>query len=171
MKTRDDYPYRPCVGVMILNTERKVWVGERKSTFTGNLPDVNEKRWQMPQGGIDKGEEPLAAARRELWEETGISNAELLAEAPNWYSYDLPDEMLGIALKGKWRGQRQRWFAFLFVGNDSQINISHPPDGAPVEFTDWKWVDMEVVPELIVDFKREIYQQVVGAFRHLRHPS
>jgi len=123
----------------------------------------------MPQGGIDKGEAPLDAARRELWEETGITSAQLLAEAPQWIRYDLPDEMIGKALKGKWRGQKQRWFAFDYGGDESEINISHPPEGAPVEFDAWRWADMEELPELIVPFKRSTYVEVVRVFRHLKN--
>lgn len=161
-------PYRPCVGIVVLNRDRKVWMGHRIPTYRdAESNEASGKRWQLPQGGIDKGEEPLAAAKRELWEETGITSATLLAEAPNWLKYDLPDEVIGKALKGKWRGQKQRWFAFLFEGEETEINISHPPDGAPVEFDDWCWGDLADIPGLIVPFKRQTYEQVVEAFKHL----
>ncbi|MFK5980626.1 MAG: RNA pyrophosphohydrolase [Rhizobiaceae bacterium] len=161
-------PYRPCVGIVVLNRDRKVWMGHRAPSFRDQVSrQISEKRWQLPQGGIDKGEKPLAAAKRELWEETGITSATLLAEAPNWIKYDLPDELIGKALKGKWRGQSQRWFAFLFEGKDAEINISHPPEGAPVEFDNWRWADLADIPDLIVPFKRQTYEQVVEAFKHL----
>ncbi|MEM7299558.1 MAG: RNA pyrophosphohydrolase [Pseudomonadota bacterium] len=164
--TADDLPYRRCVGVMVLNSEGKVWVGERISP--PNSEYSNEpKLWQMPQGGIDKGEDPLPAAWRELYEETGIESVDLIAEAPDWISYDLPDHLIGIGLKGKFRGQKQRWFAFRFTGSESEIRISPPPDGHPAEFQDWQWVDMDQLPDLIVSFKRQTYQDVVAVFRHL----
>jgi putative (di)nucleoside polyphosphate hydrolase len=122
----------------------------------------------MPQGGIDKGEEPLAAALRELFEETSIRSVTLVAEAPGWITYDLPDEALGIALKGKYRGQRQRWFAFRFTGDDSEIDVADPGDGAmPAEFDAWRWEPLEQLPDLIVPFKRAAYLEVVAAFAHL----
>ncbi len=159
-------PYRSCVGIMVLNGEGKVWAGHRLAPDLGELSRT-DKRWQMPQGGIDKGEEPLAAARRELWEETGMTRISLLAEAPDWITYDLPEELVGTALKGKYCGQKMAWFAFRFEGEESEINITHPPQGAPVEFDAWQWVDMELLPEMIVPFKRQVYEEVVAAFRHL----
>jgi len=159
-------PYRPCVGVMVLNREGLVWVGRRiaetDSEFAGST-----QLWQMPQGGIDKGEDPLPAAHRELYEETGIRSVSLLAEAPNWINYDLPREVLGIALKGKYRGQTQRWFAFRFEGDDSEVAIQPPPGGHEPEFEAWAWKPMAELPELIVPFKRKVYEEVVAAFRHL----
>jgi len=159
-------PYRPSVGVMVLNREGLVWVGRRiaetDSEFAGST-----QLWQMPQGGIDKGEDPLPAAHRELYEETGIRSVSLLAEAPNWINYDLPREVLGIALKGKYRGQTQRWFAFRFEGDDSEVAIQPPPGGHEPEFEAWAWKPMAELPELIVPFKRKVYEEVVAAFRHL----
>lgn len=161
-------PYRSCVGILVLNSERKAWIGHRVSTFDQAVsPGINDKRWQLPQGGIDKGESPLDAAKRELWEETGITSATLLAEAPDWIKYDLPDEMIGKALKGKYCGQTQRWFAFQFDGEEAEINISNPPEGAPVEFDKWRWNDLAEIPDLIVPFKRQTYIEVVSAFKHL----
>jgi len=142
--TGTSLPYRPCAGIMVLNTENKVWMGHRLAG-DGDEIRADDKRWQMPQGGIDKGEKPVDAAKRELWEETGIKNATLLDQTPDWLTYDLPQDLLGTALKGKWRGQKQMWFAYRFHGHDSEINISHPPDGAPVEFDDWQWVDFDEV--------------------------
>jgi putative (di)nucleoside polyphosphate hydrolase len=159
-------PYRPCVGIMVLNRDGLVWAGRRiaatDSEFAGST-----KLWQMPQGGIDKGEDPLPAARRELYEETGIRSVSLLAEAPNWINYDLPREVLGIALKGKYRGQTQKWFAFRFDGDDAEIAIQPPPGGHEPEFDAWGWKPMTELPELIVPFKRKVYEEVIAAFRHL----
>ena len=164
-KTRD-LPYRKCVGIMIINSDNKIWMGHRPVINNDEFkPD--DKRWQMPQGGIDKGEAPIAAAKREMWEETGITNATMLAESDDWLNYDLPKDMIGQALKGKYRGQTQKWFAFRFEGNETEINITNPPDGAPVEFDEWQWVDIEEVSTRIVYFKRDVYLQVVAQFTHL----
>lgn len=163
---KTNLPYRPCVGIMVLNANGKVWAGHRMMESNLEL-SMTDKRWQLPQGGIDKGEEPLAAAIRELWEETGMTSVTLLAEAPNWIKYDLPEELLGVALKGKYRGQKMAWFAFRFEGEDSEINISHPPKGSPVEFDAWRWLDMKCLPELIVPFKKQLYEKVVTSFQHL----
>ncbi len=156
-------PYRRCVGIMVLNNAGKVWAGRRIS----NSETPSSHRWQMPQGGIDKGEDPFPAAKRELFEETGIKTIGLLAEASDWFDYDLPDELLGIGLKGKYRGQTQKWFAFRFEGDEAEIEIHNPPDGSHPEFDAWEWKDMVELPGLIVPFKREIYQRVVEEFRHL----
>ncbi len=158
-------PYRKNVGIMVINREGKVWMGHRPVRSGGDEISATDKRWQMPQGGIDKGEEPLEAARRELWEETGIKSATLLGKTRGWITYDLPDELIGIGLKGKFRGQKQKWFAFRFDGKDSEINISEPPDGAPVEFDQWEWMEMDKLPEVVVDFKRDVYEQVIAEFR------
>ncbi len=159
-------PYRPCVGVMVLNREGLVWAGRRIA-----LPDSEmsgtDKLWQMPQGGIDEGEDPLPAAVRELYEETGIKTVSLLAQTPGWINYDLPRELVGIALKGKYRGQTQKWFAFRFEGEESEIAINPPPGGHEAEFDAWSWKPMGELPELIVPFKRPLYEEVVAAFRHL----
>ncbi|WP_137130554.1 RNA pyrophosphohydrolase [Rhizobium sp. FY34] len=161
-----DLPYRPCVGVMVLNRDGLVWVGRRMSEGNSES-DGSPQLWQMPQGGIDKGEDPRVAAYRELFEETGMKSVSLLAEAPDWINYDLPEHLIGIGLKGKYRGQTQRWFAFRFEGDESEINITHPPAGQHQEFDTWEWKSMELLPSLIVDFKRPAYEQVVAAFAHL----
>lgn len=161
-----DLPYRPCVGVMVLNRDGLVWVGRRMSEGNSES-DGSPQLWQMPQGGIDKGEDPRVAAYRELFEETGMKSVSLLAEAQDWINYDLPEHLIGIGLKGKYRGQTQRWFAFRFEGDESEINITHPPEGQHQEFDAWEWKPMEVLPSLIVDFKRPAYEQVVAAFSHL----
>lgn len=165
-RDKGELPYRPCVGIMVLNDQGKVWAGHRLTPDGGEL-SMSDKRWQMPQGGIDKGEEPLAAAKRELWEETGITRVALLKAAPDWIYYDLPEELIGTALKGKYRGQKMAWFAFRYEGDGSDVNISNPPDGAPVEFDAWDWVDMEGLPDMIVSFKRKVYEEVVETFRDL----
>jgi putative (di)nucleoside polyphosphate hydrolase len=122
----------------------------------------------MPQGGIDKGEDPAATALRELYEETSIRSVSPLDEIKDWVYYDLPDEMLGIGLKGKYRGQRQRWFAYLFVGKDDEIDVLSPGGGKhPAEFDTWRWEALERLPELIVPFKRKAYEEVVAHFREL----
>lgn len=147
-------PYRPCAGVMLVNRDGKVFVGQRH--------DTTLEAWQMPQGGIDEGEDALEAAFRELWEETGVVRelAELVAEAPEELTYDLPEELIGKVWKGKWRGQRQRWFLFRFLGEDRDVRIDtqHP------EFRAWRWAEPRELPELIVPFKRALYEQVLAAF-------
>ncbi len=162
----EDLPYRPCVGVMVINRDGLVWAGRRIPEENSEY-DGSPQLWQMPQGGIDKGEEPLEAAWRELYEETGIKTASLLAEAPDWINYDLPSQLIGIGLKGKYRGQTQRWFAFRFEGSEDEIAINPPPGGHSAEFDAWEWKRMEELPELIVPFKRDVYLKVVAAFRHL----
>lgn len=163
---RETLPYRDCVGAAVFNERGEVFIGRRRADDLSEVTDPEALRWQMPQGGIDGREAPVGAALRELYEETSIRSVELLAEAPDWISYDLPDEALGIALKGKYRGQRQRWFAYRFTGNDSEIDVADPGDGSvPAEFDAWRWETLERLPELIVPFKRDAYRQVVAAFR------
>lgn len=151
---------------MLINKDNKVWIGHRITPKGGEL-SLSDKRWQMPQGGIDKGEEPADAASRELWEETGVTKATLIEQVPNWIKYDLPQELLGTALKGKFRGQKMAWFAFRYEGDESEMNISNPPDGAPVEFDAWRWADVDELSNLIVPFKKQLYDEVVESFAHL----
>ena len=154
-------PYRPCAGVMLLDRKGHVFVGQRC--------DSTLEAWQMPQGGIDPGEAPLDTAIRELGEETGIApgHVELIAEAPDEFFYDLPPDLVGKVWKGKWRGQRQRWFLFRFLGDDGDVDIAteHP------EFRAWRWIDPADLPTLIVPFKRRLYEDVLAAFQpHLAAP-
>ena len=154
----DDLPYRPCVGIMLINREGLVFVGRRI--------DQTVEGWQMPQGGIDEGETPAEAAHRELKEETGISKADILREMDGWLTYDLPLHLVGVAFHGKYRGQRQKWIAMRFTGEDSEIDITtHEP-----EFAEWRWLAMEALPRLIVPFKRDTYAAVIAAFHDLAFP-
>lgn len=150
-----DPNYRPCVGVMLFNRQGHVFVAKRI--------DTQEKAWQMPQGGIEPGETAAHAAMRELKEETGTDNAEIIAECPRWLSYDLPTGLRNKLWGGRFRGQTQKWFAFRFLGDDAEIDLeTHTP-----EFTEWRWAPIDDVPGLIVEFKRPVYDQVVAEFRHL----
>lgn len=159
-------PYRPCVGIMVLNQAGLVWAGHRIAEPDGEMAG-SSKLWQMPQGGIDKGEEPFPAALRELYEETGMRSVSLIAEAPGWLTYDLPRDLVGLAFKGRYRGQTQKWYALRFEGDESEIAINPPPGGHEAEFDAWAWKPMDELPDLIVPFKRALYVQVIGAFRHL----
>jgi putative (di)nucleoside polyphosphate hydrolase len=157
----NDMPYRPCVGISLFNRDGLVFVGHR-------ITSGEHVHWQMPQGGIDQGESPRQAAMRELQEEVGTNRANILAEASDWYVYELPRPLLGRTWRGRFRGQRQKWFAMRFAGDDSEINLTshHPP-----EFDDWKWVPFAQVIELIIPFKRHVYEQVVREFSHLAVPE
>lgn len=161
--TRPKLNYRPCVGVMLLNRQGLAFVGRRRGK--GDFDTVvSPYLWQMPQGGIDEGEDPYDAALRELYEETNVRSVTLLAEAPRWLSYDLPPES-NKRWSGKYAGQSQRWFAMRFTGDDSEIDIRHPAGGAhKPEFDAWRWVKPTALPGLIVPFKREVYEEVVRQF-------
>ncbi len=163
----DDFaglPYRPCVGVMLVNAQGRVFVGKRIDN--GSVGKQEGDAWQMPQGGIDEGEELHPAALRELYEETGIAAdlVTIIAESREEHFYDLPAELLGKLWRGRFRGQRQRWLLLRFNGDDTHVNLDaheHP------EFLEWKWVEPEVLPDLIVPFKKRVYRQVVEEFRDL----
>ncbi len=149
-------PYRACVGVMLLDAKGRVLVARRR--------DTSGEAWQMPQGGIDEGEAPADAALRELGEEIDTRAARILAESRDWLAYDLPAHLVGRALRGRYRGQKQKWFAMCFEGSDDDIDpvhASHP------EFDAWKWVEIDELVDLVVPFKREVYRAVVEEFRHL----
>ena len=162
---REAMPYRDCVGVAVFNAEGKVFIGRRRPAGDPEKSVEHGAPWQMPQGGIDKGEVPLDTAFREIYEETSIRSVQLIVEAPGWIHYDLPDADLGIALKGKYRGQRQRWFAFAFTGKDDEIDVLNPGGGRhPAEFDAWRWEKLSRMPGLIVPFKRDAYEKVVAAF-------
>jgi len=154
-----DLPYRPCVGVMLVNGDGKAFVGKRIDNKEGDA-------WQMPQGGMDDGEDVLTAGLRELGEETGVTaeNSVLLARTREEVLYDLPPELVGKLWGGKYRGQRQYWLLMRFTGSDDAINLeAHNPP----EFCEWKWVDPELLPELIVPFKKRVYRTVLEEFREL----
>ena len=138
-------PLRIGVGIILLNKENKIFVGKRK--------DNPVNKWQMPQGGIDNGEDFLTAMRRELYEETSIKNIKIIKEINQLYEYELPKNLIGIIWKGKFRGQKQKWFIAKFLGNENEINLNTKQP----EFIEWKWIDAEKLPEVIVDFKKKLY--------------
>ena len=148
-------PFRIGVGIIVLNNKNQVFVGKRKDNPGNN--------WQMPQGGIDKGEDFISAMKRELMEETSIKNIKILKELEHLYQYDLPKNLVGIIWKGKFRGQKQKWFITRFLGKDTEINLKtkHP------EFIEWKWIEPEKLPEVIVYFKKEMYLSLVKEIKLL----
>jgi putative (di)nucleoside polyphosphate hydrolase len=150
-----DLPYRRGVGLVLFNADGLVWAGRRI--------DQKGDAWQMPQGGIDDGETPEQAALRELEEEIGTGRAEIIAQSKDWLTYELPPELVGVAWKGRYRGQKQKWFALRFTGADSDISIEteHP------EFAEWRWVEFDQLVELIVPFKRDLYVQITAEFADL----
>ena len=151
---KDKLPFRPCAGAMLVNARAQVFVARRI--------DTPGDAWQMPQGGIDKGEEPRQAVLRELMEETGTDKAEIIAESDIWRDYDLPEDLIGVLWGGKYRGQRQKWFVLRFLGCDEDIDLN--AYGKP-EFNAWKWVGIDEIVNLIVPFKRTLYADIVSEFR------
>jgi putative (di)nucleoside polyphosphate hydrolase len=159
MKDTENLPYRPCVGVMLINSAGLIFAGKRLDSTAG--------AWQMPQGGIDEGEKPRTAALRELCEETSVTAdlVERVEKTKGWVTYDLPPDLLGKAWGGRFRGQRQKWFLYRFLGSDAQVNIAtdHP------EFSEWRWIAADDMLAAIVPFKREVYAKIIAAFRpHLQ---
>ena len=164
----DTFGYRPCVGIMLLNPQGQVWIGRRVSSKRSNDPNGAGFWWQMPQGGIDRGEDPLEAAFRELHEETGIKRGlvTLLAETSGWHRYDLPEHIIGRKWGGRYRGQAQKWFAMRFGGHDEHVNIT-PPTPHEVEFDNWRWAHHRELVDLVVPFKRQVYKAVLKEFSSL----
>jgi putative (di)nucleoside polyphosphate hydrolase len=148
-------PLRKGVGIAVLNSQNKVFVGKRK--------DNPFDKWQMPQGGVDSNEPLLQAMRRELLEETSIKNIEVLKEFDQWLEYELPEKLVGKIWKGKYRGQKQKWFVVKFLGTDDEININTKNP----EFIEWKWVDVDLLPDLIVLFKKHVYEKVSAEIKKI----
>ena len=155
-----DLPYRRCVGAVLFNRDGLVWVGKRIPKSGDNFTDA----WQMPQGGIDDGEDSQISVFRELHEETGIDAAEIIAETSGWLTYELPEHLRGISWGGKYRGQKQKWYALRYLGEDQDFDLN--AFDTP-EFSSWRWVRLEEVLELIVPFKHDVYKQLVSEFRDL----
>jgi putative (di)nucleoside polyphosphate hydrolase len=155
MKDLSDYGYRPAAGIMLVNRDGRIWVGQRL--------DSKLEAWQMPQGGLDEGEDTEDGALRELEEETGIRRdlVEIVTRCPHELTYDLPEDLIGVVWKEKWRGQRQTWFLARFLGTDDDVNLqtAHP------EFRAWRWADVDDLPAMIVPFKKKLYEDVIAAFR------
>ena len=160
MNSLDGLPYRPCVGVLLFNERRLVFVGQRI--------DMVQEAWQMPQGGIDRGEDPRDTALRELEEETGVTpgKVELVAETREWLRYDLPPNLVNRVWRGRYRGQEQKWFAARFLGTDADIDIDTPHP----EFSDWRWSPVDDLAANAVPFKRALYEAVIAEFRPFLSP-
>jgi putative (di)nucleoside polyphosphate hydrolase len=167
MPAFESLPYRPCAGMMVLNRDGLVFIG-RRSSGPEHIDATHV--WQMPQGGIDENEEPYRAALRELHEETNIRSVEKLGEIAEWLVYDIPRDIVGQAWGGKYRGQKQKWYAMRFTGDDSEIDIAHPASGHEPEFIAWRWVAMAELPNLVVRFKRQTYERVVQEFKKFAKP-
>jgi putative (di)nucleoside polyphosphate hydrolase len=161
MPSQKSLPYRPCAGMMVLNRAGLVFIGRR----TDGPEHVDATHvWQMPQGGIDEEENPYKAALRELHEETNIRSVRKLGEIAEWLTYDLPSGVAKTAWGGKYRGQKQKWYALRFTGEEKEIDIAHPGGGHKPEFVEWRWVGMRELPDLVVPFKRKTYERVVKEF-------
>ncbi|MGI8524756.1 MAG: RNA pyrophosphohydrolase [Pseudolabrys sp.] len=162
MPPYEQLTYRPCAGMTVINRDGLVFIG-RRSSGPEHIDETHV--WQMPQGGVDPGEDPYQAALRELYEETSIRSVEKLGEIADWIAYDIPRDIVGAAWHGKFRGQKQKWYALRFTGADSEINILTPGGGDhEAEFVDWRWEKMENLPALVVPFKQQTYQRIVAEF-------
>ncbi len=161
MPSFDSLPYRPCAGITLFNRAGLVFVGRR----AGGPEHVDLTHvWQMPQGGIDDGEDPYQGALRELYEETNVRSVEKLGEIAEWLTYDIPRDIVGEAWGGKYRGQRQKWFALRFTGDEQEINIASPAGGHKPEFIAWRWAKIDEIADLMVPFKRQTYERVLEEF-------
>ena len=160
----ESLPYRPCAGMMVFNRPGLVFVG-RRSSGPEHIDATHV--WQMPQGGIDPGEEPWPAALRELREETNVRSVERAGEIAEWLNYDIPRDIAGLAWKGQYRGQTQKWFAMRFLGTDSEIDVANPDGTQEAEFAAWRWEPLQNLPELVVPFKRAVYERVAREFAPL----
>jgi putative (di)nucleoside polyphosphate hydrolase len=167
MPSYESLPYRPCVGTMVLNRQGRVFIGRR---IDGPEHVDAAHAWQMPQGGVDPGEDTWLAALRELYEETNIRSVEKLGEIAEWLTYDIPRELVGQAWKGRYRGQTQKWYALRFTGDEREIDIAHPAGGHEPEFIAWRWEEMAKLPGLIVPFKRNVYERVAKEFAKFAAP-
>jgi putative (di)nucleoside polyphosphate hydrolase len=168
MKSSDveKLPYRLCVGIALFDRAGRVWVGCRSDKDAEGEGDGHW--WQMPQGGLDKGEDPYKAALRELYEETSVKSVGLIRESENWLTYDLPADLVGRSWNGRYRGQKQKWFALRFEGHESEIDVLNPGGGKhKPEFSEWRWENLARLPDLIVPFKRKVYEGVVAAFSNI----
>ena len=155
--SNQNLPMRAGVGVIILNNENKVFVGKRK--------DNPGDKWQMPQGGVDSGEDYLSAMKRELFEETSIKNIKVLREIDGFFEYELPKNLIGIIWKGRFRGQKQKWYIAKFLGEEKEINLNTKNP----EFIDWKWILPDMLPEMIVDFKKDLYIKLLKHIKEITH--
>jgi putative (di)nucleoside polyphosphate hydrolase len=162
-------PYRRCVGAAVFNRAGLVWIGRRSDANAEG--EGSGHWWQMPQGGLDGEEDPERAVLRELCEETSMTRVSLIKAAPKWLDYDLPLKLVGASWGGRYRGQTQKWFALRFEGDDSEIDVLHPCGGKyKPEFSAWRWERLDRLPELVIGFKREVYREVVAAFRDIAAP-
>lgn len=166
-QTHDERAYRPCVGLCVFNPAGRVFIGQRLQGPEHVDPVYS---WQLPQGGIDKGEAPFEAALRELYEETSIRSVTRLGEVEDWLTYDLPGRVAKDAWKGRYRGQTQKWFALRFTGSENEIDIAQPGGGHKPEFCAWRWEEIDRVADLVIPFKRDVYLRVVKEFRRFAAP-